>query len=66
MQLSLAKAGVRDAFDIFVLSDAHDPVYRAAEEDAVDRARAESTTSIGLFYRNRSSNAGRKSGNIQM
>ncbi|MDX2274183.1 MAG: glucans biosynthesis glucosyltransferase MdoH [Hyphomonadaceae bacterium] len=62
MDSDLARAGVSEAFDFFVLSDSNNDliVYQEAEEAA--RARASGVSSF--YYRHRTSNTGRKAGNI--
>jgi membrane glycosyltransferase len=49
-------------FDIFVLSDSREPGCVAEERDAMRRLTA--LPGPALFYRHRTSNAGRKAGNI--
>lgn len=61
---SIQAAGFAAAFDIFVLSDTRDPDIWAEEECAWARIRTEAE-GCRLFYRRRSQNLGRKSGNIQ-
>ncbi len=64
IRASLHTTGHSDAFHIYVLSDTRDPEIWAAEEWGWARMRS---TSEGqnLFYRRRTDNADRKSGNIR-
>jgi membrane glycosyltransferase len=64
IRASLHATGHSDAFHIYVLSDTRDPTIWAAEEWAWARMRS---TSEGqnLFYRRRTDNVDRKSGNIR-
>jgi membrane glycosyltransferase len=63
MQDSLRDRGALDRFDFFVLSDSRDEECCAAEEAAWTRLR-DKVPDARLFYRRRSRNVGRKSGNI--
>ena len=64
MYESLQQSGQGHRFDIFVLSDTSDPDVWLAEERAWAEMRASVDGSTGLYYRRRSRNVGRKSGNI--
>ena len=64
MKESLREVGALDHhFDFFVLSDTQDPDCRADEESAWRRLRR-ANPDAHIYYRNRSRNIGRKSGNI--
>ncbi|HZR62576.1 MAG TPA: glucans biosynthesis glucosyltransferase MdoH [Xanthobacteraceae bacterium] len=63
MQDSLRELGALDRFDFFVLSDTRDPQCVADEENAWRRLRA-AHPDARIYYRHRSRNVGRKSGNI--
>jgi membrane glycosyltransferase len=60
---SLREANALDRFDIFVLSDSKDAQCRAAEAAQWRRLRLRAPDAR-IFYRRRSQNIGRKSGNI--
>jgi len=60
---SLREVGALDRFDFFVLSDTQNPHSRANEEKIWHRVRR-ARTDARIYYRNRSRNIGRKSGNI--
>ncbi len=60
MSQAIAAAGMRNT-DLFVLSDTHDPAIAAEEMRAFTALRARVPT---LHYRRRTSNAGRKVGNL--
>ncbi|MEX0872304.1 MAG: glucans biosynthesis glucosyltransferase MdoH, partial [Aquisalimonadaceae bacterium] len=61
---SLLSTGQAHAFDAFILSDTTDPDLGRAEEQAVASLRVSLPEDIGLYYRRRSKNIGRKAGNI--
>lgn len=61
---SIREAGYRDHFDIFVLSDTTDPDLWVLEEKLLLDLRQE-TGNANIFYRHRTNNVARKSGNIQ-
>jgi membrane glycosyltransferase len=63
MQESLRELGALDRFDFFVLSDSRDPQCVADEEAAWRRLRS-ARQDARIYYRHRSRNVGRKSGNI--
>jgi membrane glycosyltransferase len=52
-------------FDFYILSDSTNPANWVAEELEWQRLRGELPNSGNIFYRHRSRNIGRKSGNIQ-
>ncbi len=58
----LCEYGVADRFDIFVLSDSVGDDMLAGEQSATIRLRSQ--TAVKIYYRNRTDNSGRKSGNI--
>ena len=58
----LAALGMADRCEIFVLSDSRDPDVLAAE--ALTAARLRERAALPVWYRRRTDNAGRKSGNI--
>ena len=58
----LAALGVRDRFDMFVLSDTRDPRAWIAEESAFLQLRGR--IGAGVYYRRRPLNTERKAGNI--
>ena len=60
MSQAIAASGIRN-IDLFVLSDTHDPAIAAEEMRAFTALRARVPT---LHYRRRTSNAGRKVGNL--
>jgi membrane glycosyltransferase len=60
---SVAEAGARVHFDIFILSDTTDPDIFIAEEAAFLVLR-ERVGSSGIFYRHRPNNDAKKAGNI--
>tara|TARA_R110001583_G_scaffold179320_2_gene336033 strand:- start:133765 stop:135858 length:2094 start_codon:yes stop_codon:yes gene_type:complete len=62
---SLAATGEIDAFDFFVLSDTRDPDIWIAEEMAWSRTCAELNARGKIFFRRRSENTERKSGNLK-
>jgi membrane glycosyltransferase len=51
-------------FDVYILSDSTDPAHWIAEELAWQTLR-DAVPGMGIFYRHRNRNVGRKSGNIQ-
>jgi len=59
---SVRDAGALDRFDFFVLSDSDSPECWAAER--AEWVRLRRTAGGRIFYRRRSDNAGRKSGNV--
>ena len=61
---SLLRAGVADAFDLFVLSDSVDPDICADEVRAWAEWRRSAEGGGGIFYRRRRIRRKRKSGNI--
>jgi membrane glycosyltransferase len=61
---SLHAAGLTDRFDIFILSDTTDPATWIAEEAAFLALRAQTDGADRIFYRRRTCNTARKSGNI--
>ena len=68
MAAAVTKAGLRGV-DLFVLSDTQDPAIAAAEQAAFDRLQAHAAMpkaggGAALHYRRRTSNAGRKVGNL--
>ena len=58
----LCEHGVADRFDIFILSDSAGDEMLAAEQAATVHLRRQTT--VQIYYRNRTDNSGRKSGNI--
>jgi membrane glycosyltransferase len=62
--LSLEAIGRQDAFDIFVLSDTTDPAVASDERRHFLKTRRHLGGAGSLFYRRRSENIDRKSGNI--
>lgn len=62
---SITDAGAAGHFDIYLLSDSSDPEVREAEQATFLRARTDLEDAAPLYYRNRASNTGRKSGNIE-
>jgi membrane glycosyltransferase len=61
---SVHETGYRDHFDIFLLSDTTDPDLWVLEEKLLLDVRRE-TGSTNIYYRHRTNNVARKSGNIQ-
>ena len=61
---SLLATGQGERFDFFVLSDTTRPSVAAEELQAMAELRARLPGPIGLYYRHRSDNTGRKAGNI--
>ena len=64
MMRSLNKTGQAKQFDFFLLSDTTDPAAARAEETAWKSLRKQSGQTVGLHYRRRTANVGRKAGNI--
>lgn len=62
MDRALAAAGASESFDFFVLSDTS--VDFTAYQEAEEAARASGMAASKFYYRRRSSNEGRKAGNI--
>ena len=60
----LAERQVLDHFDVILLSDSHGREHLHAEQAAFLELRALWEHKIDIFYRHRTSNAGRKSGNL--
>lgn len=60
---SLRETGALDRFDFFVLSDSRDPDIRAAELAGFHHLRL-TCRDARIYYRHRTRNIGRKSGNI--
>lgn len=69
MAASLAEAGLRDCVDLAILSDSRDAAVAQRERFWFARLLAETGSDAGtggrLFYRRRTSNEGRKAGNIE-
>ncbi len=63
MMRGVAEAGLLHV-DLHVLSDTQDPAIATAEQAAYAAALARAPQGVGLFYRRRPSNAGRKVGNL--
>ena len=61
---SLAATGAARLFDVFVLSDTHDPAIRSAEVTAWARLRDEFASAIPIYYRWRRRRTKRKAGNV--
>ncbi|MEC9363323.1 MAG: glucans biosynthesis glucosyltransferase MdoH [Pseudomonadota bacterium] len=61
---SLCRAGLREHFDIFVLSDSNDADTRVAEVEAWLRLCRDVDAADRIFYRRRTHRIKRKSGNI--
>ena len=61
---SIAKLGQQGSFDLFVLSDTTDPDIWVQEEAAFQTVREREGAGSRIFYRRRSSNTGKKAGNI--
>jgi membrane glycosyltransferase len=62
MDLSLARLGVAEQFDIFVLSDTNDAAVALAEQ--AELARIRRACQCAVYYRRRLVNTERKTGNI--
>lgn len=65
MYESLATLPGAETFDFFILSDSTQPDIWADEERAWLRMRQRMAGPMGLYYRRRSENTGKKSGNIE-
>lgn len=65
MARDLEKTGQEKAFDFFVLSDTTKPKVWTVEETLWLKTKELFPQNIGLFYRHRSKNTARKSGNIE-
>ncbi|MDX2264571.1 MAG: glucans biosynthesis glucosyltransferase MdoH [Hyphomicrobiales bacterium] len=61
---SLAEGRHASSFDVFIISDTTDPDIWVQEEAAYQAALAKGVSAPALFYRRRSSNIGKKAGNI--
>lgn len=61
---ALYAKGHAGCFDVFVLSDSTNPQIRSLEASAAMRLQAVRKFGIGAYYRRRSSNEGKKAGNI--
>jgi membrane glycosyltransferase len=61
---SLDATGQGDRFDFFILSDTTDPDIWLEEELAWAHHKSSARGSSGIYYRRRSANLGKKSGNI--
>jgi membrane glycosyltransferase len=61
---SVAKLGKQEHFDLFILSDTTDPDIWVHEEAAFQAVREHEELGSRIFYRRRSSNAGKKAGNV--
>ncbi|MDE2073634.1 MAG: glucans biosynthesis glucosyltransferase MdoH [Alphaproteobacteria bacterium] len=59
---NICASGLAERFDIFILSDSTGDDMIGAERHATVRLRA--ATAVNVYYRNRTDNGGRKSGNI--
>ncbi len=65
MHEALADTGEGEVFDVFILSDTTDPKVWLAEQQAwFDLTRARAGQGGAIYYRRRSENRARKSGNI--
>ncbi len=60
----LAEHQVLDRFDVVLLSDSYGQEHLVAEQAAYLEVRTVWEAQINIFYRHRTSNAGRKSGNL--
>lgn len=65
MYESLAGLPGADTFDFFILSDSTNPDNWVEEERAWTRMRQRMSGPVGLYYRRRGDNAGKKSGNLK-
>ena len=63
MARAISDAGLQNV-DLFVLSDTQDPAIAAVEEQGFAALRARAPAGPALHYRRRTSNAGRKVGNL--
>ncbi len=61
---SVAKLGKQEHFDLFILSDTTDPDIWVHEEAAFQAVREHEELGSRIFYRRRSSNSGKKAGNV--
>ena len=61
----VARTGLIEHFDFFLLSDTTDPTVWIAEERAFHALRARLAPDIKMFYRHRTKNTGRKAGNLE-
>ncbi len=61
---SVADLGHREHFDLFILSDTTDPDIWVHEEAAFQAVRDKTADGPRIFYRRRSSNTGKKAGNV--
>jgi membrane glycosyltransferase len=61
---SIAKLGQQGSFDLFVLSDTTDPDIWVQEEATFQAVREREASGARIFYRRRSSNTGKKAGNV--
>ncbi len=61
---SVAKLGKQEHFDLFILSDTTDPDIWVHEEAAFQAVREHEELGSRIFYRRRSSNTGKKAGNV--
>ncbi|WP_369061937.1 glucans biosynthesis glucosyltransferase MdoH [Caulobacter sp. 73W] len=64
MTEDLARRGVAELFDMFILSDTRDMAAAHAELAGVDRLRAKLPSTPAIYYRRREENTDRKAGNI--
>ena len=60
----IAKLGKQEHFDLFILSDTTDPDIWVHEEAAFQAVREHEELGSRIFYRRRSSNTGKKAGNV--
>lgn len=65
MDASIAEAGLRDSVQIAILSDSRDDAVAQRERFWFARLLAETSGEGRIFYRRRTSNEGRKAGNIE-
>ena len=65
MLRSLARTGIGDQFDAFLLSDTTDATIAEAEEAAFENLRQQLERPGAVRYRRRADNVGRKAGNIE-
>ncbi len=65
MYQSLESIPGADTFDFFVLSDTTDPDIWVQEEHAWAKMRQQVDGPMGLYYRHRENNRGKKSGNVE-
>jgi membrane glycosyltransferase len=64
MDTGLQRAGAKDGFDFFILSDTTDPDVWIAEEQAFLALRTRTAGERRIFYRRRRHNIERKAGNL--